>query len=85
MAAKPIKTLKHPLGGKVSFYRTGDRIFSLLDNDYPHADDFEVHERVNVADDAIELEIPPLSGTERRFDTEAEAIEYIESRPPAGG
>ena len=58
----------HPNGGFLHWYRVGGRVFSILDNGYEHADDFEVWERdpdVANADPATGI-LGVIPGTEQR-------------------
>lgn len=69
---KPFKMTEHELGGKIRWYKSGDRVFSVLGDGYPHAEDYELHER-----DAVEGNVVPF--TERRFDSLDEATGWIAS------
>lgn len=61
----PFQTRAHPMGGTFSDFWVGNRIFSVLDDQYPYADDFEVHERnPNIAFPDGSYDV--IAGTEKR-------------------
>jgi hypothetical protein len=71
----PFAIIDHPAGGRLHYFRVGNRVFSILDNDYPGADDFEIHEREPEASSAESL--ASLPGTEERAPSWDEAIAIL--------
>jgi hypothetical protein len=75
MELSPFAVTDHPLGGKVHYFRVSNRVFSVLDNDYPGASDFEIHERE--AEGASPESLETLSGTEERAPSWDDAIAIL--------
>lgn len=76
---EPFITTGHELGGLFHWYRLGDRVFSVLDSDFPHHDDFELHERIP-QDNEDYANWSVIPGGELRFPTLAAAVAWIEAQ-----
>lgn len=74
---KKLRTEDHPAGGTVTFFELPDgRHASILDDEYPFADDFEIQLR-----DETGAVIP---ATEHREPTMAKAVAYLEHLAKTG-
>lgn len=68
---KKLRAEDHPLGGTFTFFDLGNgQHASILDDKYPHHEDFEIHLRD--VDDQVIL------GTERHEPTMKDAIGWLE-------
>lgn len=76
---KPFKTTNHPLGGKFRWYQLGDRVFSVLDDDYPGQDDFELQERIPQENEDYS-NWAVVFGGELRFATLGDAEDWISAQ-----
>jgi hypothetical protein len=74
---KAVKVTEHPEGGKIHWFKGDGRVFSVLDNNYPYADDFELHERHAGASNIEESYVLP--DTEKRFTSLSKATAWIEN------
>lgn len=72
---KKLRTEDHPAGGTLNFFELPDgRHASILDDEFPFADDFEIQLR-----DGTDEVIP---GTEHREPSMKAAIAYLEQLVP---
>lgn len=76
---EPFIVTGHELGGHFHWYRLGDRVFSVLDDDYPDQDDFELQERIP-QDNEDYSNWSVVYGGELRFPTMAAAKDWIEAQ-----
>lgn len=72
----PFTTTDHELGGKFHWYRLEDRVFSVLDDDYPGQDDFELQERIP-QDNEDYGNWSVVYGGELRFASLSDATDWI--------
>lgn len=77
---KPYEVVDHPLGGTVSFYRLNNgRVFSVLDDAFPYADDFEIHERSESISREVDGKPGIISGTETRAPDLEAVLEFLDA------
>jgi hypothetical protein len=77
---KKLESTPHPAGGTFHWFEGGGRLFSILDNGYPHADDFEIWERDPNPDAADPTTGIPgvILGTEQRASSMSAAAAIVE-------
>lgn len=73
------KTTAHPMGGTFNWYRLGDRAFSVLDDQFPGNEDFELHERVPEDNEDVD-NWSIIRGTELHFESLDAAVSWIDSQ-----